>query len=223
MTEGSYSLRLIAALTALWNAIRERHSQVPAVVLLPAPSLTRKMNVLGHFAPLRWKVTKAQSHPWLHEVVVVAEHLDRGAEDILETLLHEAAHGLNFARGIGDCSKSQYHNEYFKTAAEELGLDVQRIPNYGWARTSLAPGTALRYQGGVAELRAVLIHRHRRVVLAGTTNGGTTTTPEDEEGPRSRHVKATCACPLVIRASKKTLGATTIRCESCGEPFRASP
>jgi hypothetical protein len=223
VTEGAHSLRLISALTALWNAIRERHASVPAVVLLPAPSLTRKMNVLGHFAPLRWKVTKANDQPWLHEVVVVAEHLDRGAEDILETLLHESAHAMNFARGIGDCSRSQYHNERFKEAAEELGLEVQRIPNYGWARTSLAPGTAERYRVGVAELRAVLIHRHRKVVLAGTTNGGTTTTPEDEGGPRSRHLKATCACPLVIRVSKKTLEKTTIRCESCDAPFRVSP
>lgn len=223
MTSDNYSLRLISALTELWNAIRERHPQVPAVVLLPAPSPSRKMNVLGHFAPLRWKVTEAKHHPWLHEVVVVAEHLDRGAEDILETLLHEAAHAMNFARGIRDCSRSQYHNERFKEAAEDLGLEVARIPNYGWAQTSLAWGTAERYQGAVSELHAALIHRHRRVVLAGTTSGGTTSTPDDEEGPRSRHLKATCACPLVIRASRKTLGATTIRCEICGEPFRASP
>ena len=222
MTEDGYSLRLISALTELWSAIRERHASVPSVVLLPAPSLTRKMNVLGHFAPLRWKVTKSTNHPSLHEVVVVAEHLDRSAEDILETLLHEAAHALNFARGIKDCSKSQYHNERFKEAAEELGLEVSRIPNYGWARTSLARETASRYEGGVAELRAVLIHRHRPIVPSGTTTGDGTM-PEDEEGPRSRHLKATCACPYVIRASKMTLENTTIRCESCGKPFRVAP
>lgn len=223
MTSDDHSLRLISALTALWNAIRARHSQVPAVVLLPAPSLTRRMNVLGHFAPLRWRVTEDKSRPWLHEVVVVAEHLDRGAEDILETLLHESAHALNFVRGVADCSLSQYHNAHFQKAAEELGLEVQRVPNYGWSRTSLAQGTASRYQSALSELHAVLIHRHRSLGLLGTTKGGSTSTPEDEGGPRSRHLKATCACPLVIRASRKTLGATTIRCETCGAPFRVSP
>ena len=222
MTEGGYSLRLIAALTDLWNAIRERHGEVPPVVLLPAPSLTRKMNVLGHFAPLRWKARRAKDDERLHEVVVVAEHLDRSAEDILETLLHEASHALNFARGQKDCSKSQYHNVLFKDAAEELGLKVERIPNYGWARTSLAVGTASRYQLGVAVLHTVLIHRRRPIVPTGTTTDDGTT-PEDEEGPRSRHLKATCACPYVVRVSKMTLENTVIRCESCGESFRVSP
>ncbi len=219
MTSGDYSLRLISAMTELWNAIRERHPQVPAVVLLPAPSPSRKMNVLGHFAPLRWKVTEAKHHPWLHEVVVVAEHLDRGAEDILETLLHEAAHAMNFVRGVNDCSRSQYHNGKFKEAAVELGLEVARIPNYGWARTSLAQGTASRYQDVVSELHAALIHRHRSLAPTGTTKGGSTTIPDGEEGPRSRHLKATCACPYVIRVSKKTLENTVIRCESCGRVF----
>lgn len=222
MTEGDYSLRLISALTDLWNAIRQRHDAVPPVVLLPAPSFSRRMNVLGHFAPLRWKAPRSDENERIHEVVVVAEHLDRGADDILETLLHEAAHAMNFARGIHDCSRSQYHNERFKRAAEELGLDVKRVPHYGWALTTLPKTTAALYQPGVAELHAVLIHRRKAVSPPATPVGGDTPTADDEDSPRSRHLKATCACPLVIRASKKTLCATTIRCEACGEPFRAS-
>lgn len=219
MTEESHSLRLIAALSEIWDAIRERHPEVPAVVLLTAPSLTRRMNVLGHFAPLRWR---SRGDRELHEVVVVAEHLDRGAEDILETLIHEAAHALNFARDIKDCSRSQYHNARFKAAAEELGLVAERVPNYGWAETSLGPDTARRYRDGVSLLRAALIHRRRPQPLAGATGDGSDAS-DDEEGPRSRHLKAACKCPLVIRASRKTLGSTVIRCESCGEPFLPAP
>jgi len=222
VTEGDYSLRLIAALTVLWNAIREKHPAVPSVVLLPAPSLTRKMNVLGHFAPLRWKARRAKDNERLHEVVVVAEHLNRGAVDILETLLHEASHAMNFARGVKDCGKSQHHNALFKEAAEELGLEVARIPNYGWAQTSLARGTASRYRVGLSELRTVLIHRHRPLVLTGTAQGDGAA-PDGEEGPRSRHLKATCGCPFVIRVAKKTLENTTVRCETCGMPFRVAP
>jgi SprT-like family len=223
VTADDYSLRLIAALTNLWNAIRERHDAVPPVVLLPAPSQSRRMNVLGHFAPLRWKAPSSGDEGRIHEVVVVAEHLDRGADDILETLLHEAAHAMNFARGVHDCSRSQYHNERFKCAAEELGLDVKRVPHYGFASTTLPKTTAALYQRGVVELHAVLIHRRKAVTLPAVPTGGDTpTTSDGEDGPRSRHLKATCACPLVIRASRKTLVATTIRCETCGEPFRAS-
>jgi hypothetical protein len=226
VTADDYSLRLIAALTDLWNAIRARHPSVPAVVLLPAPSLARKMNVLGHFAPLRWKGPRS-SDDRLHEVVVVAEHLDRGAEDVLETLLHEAAHAVNHERGVKDCSKSQYHNRSFRQTAEALGLTVEQIPHYGHARTALPTPIAQLYELGLAALREVLISRRRPIALVTGATGGVNTPSDDEqggeEGPRSRHLKATCACPLVIRASKKTLGATTIRCERCGEPFRADP
>ena len=226
MTADDYSLRLIAALTELWNAIRARHPSVPAVVLLPAPSPAKRMNVLGHFAPLRWKGRRPNDDR-LHEVLVVAEHLDRGAEEVLDTLLHEAAHAANHERGVKDCGKSQYHNSAFRKMAESLGLEVQQVPNYGYAHTTLPAATAQLYETGLAALREVLISRHRPIALVtGTASGVNTPTddePDDEDGPRSRHLKAMCACGFVIRASKKTLQNTVIRCETCGEPFRASP
>jgi hypothetical protein len=227
VTEGDYSLRLIAALTALWNAIRARHPEVPAVVLLPAPSLAKKMNVLGHFAPLRWKGRRSEGDR-LHEVLVVAEHLDRGAEEVLETLLHEAAHSVNFEKGIKDCSKAQYHNARFRTTAESLGLEVRQVPNYGHAHTTLPAATAQLYETGLAALREVLISRRRPIAIpTGTPVGVHTPTddsdPDGGDSSRSRHLKAMCACGFVIRASKTTLQNTVIRCETCGEPFGSSP
>lgn len=220
--DDAYSLRLIEALTRLWDVIRERHPEVPAVVLLPAPSPVKRMNVLGHFAPLRWKGRRQNDD--LHEVLVVAEHLGRGAEDVAETLLHEAAHAMNFMRGIKDCSRSQYHNRSFKEAAEALGLTVTQVPHYGYADTTLPAETAALYQTEISGLREVLIHRRRP--LLGPTSGpkgdGSTTDSNGEEGPRSRHLKATCACPYVIRVSRKTLSSTSIRCESCGELFQVT-
>lgn len=215
------SVRLVAALARIWARIRERHPQVPGVVVLAAPNPHRATNVLGHFSALRWKA-KSAGDERLHEVVIVAEHLNRSAEDILETLVHEAAHAMNFARGVNDCSRSQYHNARFKEAAEELGLTATRVPHYGWALTRLADSTAAKYQDEVVQLREVLIHRHRPLALpSGPATGGgdTNDAPDGEDGPRSRHLKATCACPFVIRASKKTLTSTVIRCESCGEVF----
>ena len=43
--------------------------------------------------------------------------------------------------------------------------------------------------------------------------------PQDTN-PQGRSRKATCACPFIIRVSRKTIESTVIRCESCGEPFR---
>jgi len=227
VTDDDYSLRLISALTALWNAIRGRHDSVPAVVLLPAPSPVRGMNVLGHFAPLRWR-GKRSSDDRLHEVLVVAEHLDRGAEDVLDTLLHEAAHAVNHERGVKDCSRSQYHNKSFRQTAEALGLTVRQVPHYGHAHTTLPDETAQLYTTGLGALRDVLISRRRPIALAGSAlTGGDTPTDDNEtdgeEGPRSRHLKASCMCPFVIRLARKTLASTTVRCERCGEPFRVAP
>lgn len=225
------SVALIQALAAIWSAIRARHPDVPGVVLLPAPAQRGKMNVLGHFAALRW-VPRKEKGGLLHEVVVVAEHLNRSAEDITETLLHEAAHAMNFARNIHDCSASQYHNKKFMEAAQELGLEVVQVPHYGFALTSLPKTTAELYAAETRALEEVLVHRHHAIRLptkppgttpgGGTTKGGEDEGGNDDVGREGRSRKAVCACdpPFIIRVSKKTIEATVVRCESCGEPFR---
>ncbi|MDB4958172.1 MAG: hypothetical protein JWO36_5741 [Myxococcales bacterium] len=214
------SVQLVSALARIWAKIREYHSQVPGVVVLAAPNPHRATNVLGHFAALRWKVRKETEG--IHEVVVVAEHLNRTAEDITETLLHEAAHAMNFARQVADCSRSQYHNARFKEAAEEIGLSVERVPHYGWALTRLPDTTACKYLDVIEELRAVLIHRHRTLAVPSGPGPTGDDSTDGEDAPRSRHLKATCKCSFVIRVARKTLASTSIRCESCGEAFQVS-
>ena len=211
------SVALIEALARVWSRIRANHPEVPGVVLLAAPARRGRLNVLGHFAALRW-THRQTTGTRLHEVVVVAEHLDRPAEDVLETLLHEAAHAANFEAGIRDCSGSQYHNRHFKAAAERLGLNVVRVPNYGFAFTTLPQAVAETYAPETEGLRQVLIHRRRPVNGPAPPGPG----PDDDggEGPRSRSRKATCSCPFIIRVSQITISSTVIRCETCGEPFR---
>lgn len=212
------SVALIEALANIWQRIRELHPEVPTVVLLPAPAPRGKWKVLGHFAPLRWQ-TKKEDQSHLHEVVVIAEHLSRGAEDILETLLHEAAHAANFEEGVRDCTMSQYHNHAYRVRAEAFGLDVIRVPNYGWAYTKLKPGTTTHYSRQVDELARVLVHR-RSPILSTTqpTNPIDNDSPNDDAKP-SRHLKAVCGCGFIIRASRRTLESTTISCATCKGTF----
>jgi hypothetical protein len=215
------SVALIAALARVWTSIRTKHPGVPGVVILAAPGSRDQPRVLGHFAALRWNVKEGQEHQ-VHEVVVVAEYLNRPAEDVVETLLHEAAHAMNFERGIRDCSRSQYHNAHFKAAAEEIGLTVNQVPHYGYAHTTLPPATAEQYREDVEALRSFLIHRRRLMELPtkgpGTT-GGTDDNDDGRKEPSSRARKATCQCPFIIRVSKKVMESTTIRCDRCGQPF----
>lgn len=94
-----------------------------------------RANALGWFGQGFWydKLTG----DGLHEINLSAEHLARGPEQLLETLLHEMAHLYNAVHDIKDCSGGQYHNKRFKIAAEKFGLVVGKLPNRGWAKTHL--------------------------------------------------------------------------------------
>jgi hypothetical protein len=62
-------------------------------------------------------------------VLVSGEGLQRGPVDVLGTLLHEAAHGLAYARKVSDTSRQgRYHNRRYATLAGELGLEVGPPP-----------------------------------------------------------------------------------------------
>lgn len=213
------SVVLIEALTRLWSRIRAYHPEVPGVILLPAPAGRGELSVLGHFAPLRWrgKKTGDEHH---HEVVVIAEHLDREPSEVLGTLLHEAAHALNFERGKKDCTKSQYHNQLFKAAAHEVGLTVEQVPHYGYAFTRVLPETLQRYEEDLKYLIDISIHRRKPAMsTSGPGTAGGDTSQGDEDKPPSRLRKAVCQCPFIIRVAKATMDQTVIRCDSCGEPF----
>lgn len=73
----------------------------------------------------------------LYEINISAEHLDRGINDIIETLLHECCHLYANAKDIIDCNSKGFHNEKFKEIAEMVGLKVDKIPRKGFALTSL--------------------------------------------------------------------------------------
>src|SRR5207247_10340438 len=120
-------------------------------------------------------------------------------------------------RGVHACRRRQYHHRSFRPTAESLGLTVEQMPHYGYAHTKLPSAVAQLYEPGLVVLREVLISRSRPVDV----RLGVDTPDEDHEGgeevPRSRHLKATCACGLIIRPTKKTLMETVIRCDTFGQ------
>ncbi len=199
------SVRLLTTLDSVWSAIRVAHPDVPPVVLLTAPS-DRSQRKIGHFWALKWQHRTAGN---LHEVVLVAEYLNRTANDVLEVLLHEAAHACNFVRGIKDCSANQYHNRAFRKTAEELGLHVEQRSHYGFARTSLTTETVKRWAEQIELLgREIQVSRRwkRRRELGVQT-------------PNSRNLRASCACGFLIRVSRSTLSQTEIQCGRCRKAF----
>jgi hypothetical protein len=181
---------------------------VPTGVLIIGPGSGPSGLRLGHFAAERWRL--AAGEPTMPEVFVGGEGIERGAGEVLATLLHEAAHALASVREVRETSRrGQYHNKRYKALAEELGLEVDHDPRRGWSLTTLPVATAAGYAGEIAALEdaipAVRRHEPRERAAGGR---GTRTVP-----------LARCGCPRRIRVAPSVLAAGAIVCGVCGEAF----
>lgn len=192
------------------TAIRLVHPDVrPAVMVIYRHE---KGDRRGHYAPESWLVAGKDGAE--DEIHISSTILGEGAESVLRTLLHEAAHSIAHSRGVQDVSRqNRYHNTRFKRLAEDMGLCVSEEPDptYGYMTTGLKEQTKAKYRTVLAELQEAL-NIYQRPRAAGTTTGKT--------GNGTRMLKATCpSCGRIIRGSRQTFEAGAIVCEPCGEPF----
>jgi hypothetical protein len=159
----------------------------------------RHANSLGHFAAARWQVNGQRRA----EVLVSGEGLQRGARDVLGTLLHEAAHGLADIRGVKDTSRQgRYHNLKYARLAGEVGLDVACDPATGWSQTTVPEALAEAYADVLTDLAAALVlWRYAEQQRPTSTS--------------SRNLLA-CACP--VGASSASPSRPSHRPRSCAAP-----
>jgi hypothetical protein len=201
---------LLAALEQCWAAIRDRHPEVPAAVLVVAsgsPARASQSLKWGHFATSRWQHGDSR----LPEVLVSGEGLSRTPAEILTTLLHEAAHGLADARGIEDTSRQgRWHNKHFAAHAQELGLIPSKDAKLGWSPCTLRPETGDAYTGELDQLTTALgAYRHAEVIATKTRTNN------------NNGVSAECVCARKIRVSRAVYEAGPILCGLCEGRFAA--
>lgn len=108
-------------------------SQLDVTPVITIQSKGRR-SAYGWFWDCTWKNGNEAARP---EINIAAEHLSRTASNIFETLIHEMAHMVNAKNGVKDCNAAQYHNKQFKSTAESLGLVVEKMGAYGYAKTAL--------------------------------------------------------------------------------------
>jgi hypothetical protein len=200
---------LVEALERAWAAIRARHPEVPAaVVVLGAGSIGMPAGALkwGHFAKLRWRRGASD----LPEVFIGGEGLERGALGTLGTLLHEAAHGLADSRQLKDTSRQgRYHNRRYAELAGELGLAVTVDGTRGWSRTTVPAETERAYADVVEQLAGALrLWRHAE-------SQASTGRRVNSNNPRP----CICGCGRRIRVADLVLEQGEILCALCGTPF----
>jgi hypothetical protein len=212
MSHGPSSI-IVSALEQTWAEMRDRHPDIPEVVFVTGKGQSGVEVKWGHWCPDRWQEFGAQANR-LPEVFVSGECLAQGARKVLETLIHEAAHGVAWVRNIKDTSRgNRYHNGKFAALAEELGLVRPEVPNTvrGLSACTLPDETFHSYES-VATLEDAIV-----VCIGGRLEIG----PEVEE-PRKKapQPKYGCGCEdRFIRMSKKVADEGTILCGICEEPF----
>lgn len=217
----------------VWAGIRERHPEVPEVVILVGSGEERgKLRKLGHWSAGRWAVPDGEGMGRRGEVLIAAEGFKHGSAEVLDTLLHEAAHAIASARKVKDTTRGgRYHNERYKHIAEEVGLVVEKMGPHGWAKTSLADGTPERYAAELVMLQLSLTawRRQRRERPDGSEPGAEGGEGEEgvnangrKRGQRQHLPLFQCACekPRKMRMAASVAALGDVMCCVCNQPFR---
>ena len=197
---------LVQVLEEAWLAIRRRHPEIPAVVIIVASGTETRQPRWGHFASGRWYVEASERA----EVMISGEALRLTPPEVLAVVLHEAAHALAHARGIKDTSRQgRYHNKHFKTCAEELGLAVEHDQRNGWSASKITHDTEQAYEAQLTALAEAMTLWRRSEA---TTGPGTR---------RSTNLlAAVCSCGRSIRVAASTLAEAPITCQACDGDFQ---
>ncbi len=208
---------VVVACEGAWRAFQTHHRELPDAVIILGSGVDRgRLVKLGHWWDGRWEA----GNELRGEVLLAGEALHLPVEDVFEVLLHEAAHGLNAARGIKDASRGgRYHNARFMATAVEVGLDVEMMPPYGWAKTALTPATIEQYSNEIDELRgAIRIARRLDPTRAAGPGVDQNGTGSGETGPRKSPAMA-CGCGRRIRMAPSVAAQGPVICGLCGIEF----
>ena len=215
---------LVVACEEAWRTIQSHHPELPPVVMLLGTGVERgRLVKLGHWWGGRWLADGDVRG----EVLLAGEALHLKPEDVFEVLLHEAAHGINAARGVKDTSRGgRYHNARFKKTAIEVGLDVEQADPYGFAKTSVRPETAGRYETEIGRLAGAMRIARRipqSALDADTTAEGADTVGQvggaPGESDRQKVRTAECGCGRRMRMAPTVFALGPVTCGNCGADF----
>lgn len=240
--EQGHGGRIIAALEAAWAALRAKHPDIPQVVMITGTAKQLGGERWGHFGPDFWAVPAEEIKKGrASELFIAGELIALGGRQVLKTLIHEAAHGVAYVRGIKDTSGdgNRYHNKRFVALAEELGMQgpTESVKTHGWTACTLPDATATAYSAVIAQLDAARLPYLRTPGIPGyiddeqgQEDGETGTEDEGEKKPKKkragRRLAVICACEddkgeprRRLQLTPKSLEDGPIICGVCGKPF----
>lgn len=175
---------IIQELEAAWGVIQGFHEDLPDAVITSSRRRHKsEKNTRAQHCPRVWK---GEDGNYYAEVTVFGERFLDGATQVMQSLLHEAAHALATVREIKDTSnKGRFHNKKFVALAEELGLEGPAESGgtaLGYSDCTITEATAEKYRFPIKHIENVLT---MYVPPA----------PEGEKEPKKPTQKAQCECP----------------------------
>lgn len=232
---GDDGSRLIGALEDLYRAIRRRHSDLPALMIVTGSGVRGRTITWGHHRPGAWK--QANSEGRLAELFISGEALDKGAASVLWVMLHEAAHVLAEVWEVKDTTRrGAYHNHQFVMVAEHLGMywpeGTSPDAGIGYSHVQVKDETELEYLDELVALDMAINASLDTLARLGVSSdgadpkkGGHTVKAPQGEGDTTtstrNNVKLVCDCakPRIIRMSRKEMGNGPVSCGLCGSDF----
>lgn len=234
---------IVAVLEETWEAIRAEHPDLPHVVIVTGSGFIGSPR-WAHWRESGWTERQGadeHAHSRHGEMFVAGEALAKGAEHVVESMLHEGAHTLATAREIQDTSRQgRWHNDKFRKLAQELGLEYRgdkADPTHGFSNMLLTDATREKYADLIKKLDAAIRAVIRMPAFVAGANGeqaggefihGGKRPKTGTAGPSTNNLKLTCCCvdeetgdpkPRIIRASKKEAERGQMMCGICREFF----
>lgn len=211
------STHIITVLNLAWEAIQRNHPDVPKVVIVTGRRRHKsEAAIRGQHCAEAWHTDGDHK---LAEVWVSGERMMDGGEQVMQTLIHEAAHALAHTRGLKDTSnRGRYHNKVFVKLAESMGLEGPSEsggPTLGYSNCTITRDTAETYAFEIKHLDDAC----KNFV-----------SPREPEGKKAKKpsVKAYCECPdgdnsipwsKAFAKKFEALGVPPVLCGICRQAF----
>ena len=222
----------VAAIERAYRLFQKSFTDAPAVTIV----VQRDSRAWGHTTVAKvWAPAKASTADRF-EIMISGENLRRGAEAVAATLLHEAAHARNLAKGIMDTDSNGRHNKTFAATAQEHGLDCQCDRWHGWTLTTLTDEGRQTWRQLIATIERGLAKSaataapnadHLPKPPTGAAGKGITVVGPDgtpvpvspPKRPNHNLLKASCGCGHSIRVSAGVLAKAQPACQECEQVF----
>jgi hypothetical protein len=201
----------------VWGELQRSIRGLPDATIIPLDAGGRRSKD-GHFSANCWSKRKGVQHE-----VAISPVLFTKPRDVLEVLIHEAAHAVLYEREPDNmkhragCSRNDhyYHRKEFKRMAEELGLECRFLNRrYGWARTGWPSNRVPR------EYRALVTMIRKRMPVGAERRA---IPKRERRKARATRVTLQCQCvaPRTLRMKEEEWRAGNVVCSVCAQPFAA--